>query len=214
MIPTRPAVMATLALSAALTYSLPSAAAPGKAEDSPLPSIYGIQLGAKAEYRECPYLWDKYMNRNVYSGDITTPCYRQLGMDPAGPPPSDVMAIHFPNDERPRLSSSGGILLHLVDGRIERISFSTRGVEDQIEVAKALAEKFGPPTKSVQEKIQVPSGAKYKALVANWSKLGYTVKFQAVGDSIKFGSVAISTPKGEEVFRLRNERALRDKRPL
>lgn len=214
MTPTRTTVMASLAISAALTYNPLSVAAPGKVEDSSLPTIYGIQLGAKAEYRECPYRWDTYMNRNVYSGDVTTPCYQQLGLDPAGPPPSDVMAIHFPNDERPRLSSSGGILVHLVDGCIERISFSTRGVEDQIEVAKALAEKFGPPTKAVQEEIHVPSGAKYKALVANWSKLGYTVKFQGVGDSIKFGSVAVSTPKGEHVFRLRNERALRDKRPL
>jgi hypothetical protein len=165
----------------------------------PLPSIFGIQLGAPFDFPECPftkgsrtYLFEKIKK-------VPGKCYGTGGGHPGHRLTAHEnlwshMGKDVPLDDK--IVPGRGFGLEVIDGNVEGMQWRTKGDEAPY-VLKRLVEKFGPPDSSGGSAEQI-----------TWSGKGVHVSFfNNIGRS-DTGSVYVSTDKAlayHEAERMKEE---------
>lgn len=85
--------------------------------------------------------------------------------------------------------------IELIDGRVEAVHITTRGVRVQQEAFAALKEKYGKPTAYRSTTVKTMMGATFPNITASWQKPGLHVLFSGVAGQIDGGFAYIETDK-------------------
>ena len=85
----------------------------------------------------------------------------------------------------------------LINGKVERITIFTKGVEFQASALADVIEKFGQPMKREVVEVQNAYSAKYQGIQAYWNAPGYSVVFSGLGRKISSGFVEIMSEKAK-----------------
>lgn len=85
----------------------------------------------------------------------------------------------------------------LINGKVERITIFTKGVEFQASALADVIEKFGRPMKREVVEVQNAYSAKYQSIQAYWNAPGYSVVFSGLGRQISSGFVEIRSDKAK-----------------
>jgi hypothetical protein len=136
-----------------------------------------------------------------YSGPLTGPCFkRNLPNAIFSTPPTDEwVRISYPTHQQPELATYDSVVVSVIDGRVQGISFHTVGLSAQSLVLAALTKKYGKPSTDRMVSKQNSYGAKYDSVVAVWTLTDLiTAKFEGVAESLNDGFVKIETPLEHE----------------
>jgi hypothetical protein len=196
---------------ALLLLSVLSASIASAQSQSPDMTVFGLHLGEKLAIPECGRLTKK---SDIYAENVKAPCFERFAVPWAAkskvvtPVVTESVMIIFPYAEQPTLSSSGKLMGQIVDGSLESIGFNTSGLSAQERTISSLKEKYGDPSKVLDETKQNAFGAKFDSPVAIWGFENLTVIYQATTDKIDSGMVNIDTKKGSD-FRDASLKALR-----
>jgi len=186
--------MKTLALTVLLALTASIAPAQSKQADA---TVFGFRLGERLSIPECARLTKKSI---IYAENDNSPCFERIlsPLEKLHPPLSanETITIFFPIGQDPSMISGRTILGQLVEGNLESIGFSTRGIENQDEILASLVAKYGDAGTLTEEEKQNAFGATFDSHLAIWSFSNLSVIFQGTTDRVDAGAVNIDTPKG------------------
>jgi hypothetical protein len=173
-------------------------------------TVFGLTLGAPFTVSEC----DK--DSRGYSLRITKVCFERLfgKIKESAPVVTESVRIRFPVSDSPSLARGGELSAQIIDGILEGISFSTRGIADIDRVMGALTQKYGEPTMRQPQVLQNRLGAKFESVDAAWVLPNLDVHFGSSLGTVDSGAVFVSTRKGAEFRSRRLKETLKDRRPL
>lgn len=187
--------MRTVLLALALSAALPAVA------QEPL-TLFGIPFNQPLSMPECPWKDVRdYMSRdrkatkreynNIHFSDAL--CYTQHRN--IGQPPTDGnVSFVFPLSKAPSMGRLSG---RLVQGRLQRMTVYTSGIDSQTSDFATLTQKFGEPTTLKRPSVQNRMGATFETIEAEWTLPGgVTVAFGSTLTKIDEGIVIITTPEG------------------
>lgn len=177
------------------------------------PTVFGLALGAALDLPECAS--ESAGGHRFYVPANDAVCFEHDDADDwSKPVVSERISIHFPADQTPRLSSLQTVSCVVIDGNLQGISFSTRGISDQDFIQASLRKKYGQPSRVAQIKKQNLMGASFSSVVAVWKFSNLTVTFHGTTDSFDDGLVVIDTPSGAEFRAAQTKSSRADARPL
>jgi hypothetical protein len=155
----------------------------------PVPiSLYGVRLGAPLSLPECPLSEQQEM------------CYQRLDtLTPVSSGHHEV-SVYFASGGMPSISSSRRFTVTLMDGAVEQITISTRGLSAQSEAMLQLSQKFGKPTLADVSKVQNNFGAQYEKVTAVWRIGPDWVRFFGMSDRLDEGIIIAITGAAQARF--------------
>jgi hypothetical protein len=190
-------------------------------------SVFGMRFGQSLSIPECPTEgysidYELFPNHVCYARLMI---YERFGAevfkryDKKHPPPTlpplgtEEVRISYPILDRPEISNTT-VAAILIDGRLEGISFGTRGIADADSILEKLKAKYGASPTIVSAKVQNRLGASFNTFYALWIFPDLRVGFHSVSDTLDAGLVIIDTKKGNEWREQRLKETSKDKRPL
>ncbi len=155
-------------------------------------TIFGIDLGKPLSLPECRKETKYGMTQYEFLPE--TMCFQFEKYIPIGYK-QNVKTVQFPSKVAPEIMMGDKLTLLEIDGNVEGLEFNTRGIMTQDGVIAALVEKFGKPTKFVNEKVQNKMGAVYDSIYSKWVKKNLTIEFYGTFLRLTDGRVYIDTDK-------------------
>jgi len=176
-------------------------------------SVFGITLGQRFDIPECTKR--KIGGSFMYSVPKTV-CFERLSgrEGQTGEITNDTVLVKFPFSEAPQISTTGNLMIGVIDGKLESVGFNTAGVRFQEYALAKLIEKYGKPHTLIPHKLKTRIGATFDTFVASWSFPNLFVTFDSVSFKLDSGLVNIDTKKGKEDRERALKELLKDKRPL
>lgn len=168
-------------------------------QGEPLPTVFGLQLGAPIALPECA----RSASDN-YSIEQSQDCEHKPGVEVPAMPERGIVA--FLPAKMPAILSSNWIFTTVLDGKLEGLDASTLKYTVAEGVVDELTRKFGAPTSRDTETISV-EGIPFPGLHVTWVRPGYTVEYHSVRrTNLDKGQLVIETDKAR-ARRLERERA-------
>jgi hypothetical protein len=183
------------------------------AQDVSQKSVFGFTIGKPVSLPECSR---QVIGKSVfYYGFTNFTCFGSSNpkIEPSSIS-SDIYSIYFPVQDKPNLVSGTSIVMVILDGVLEGISFNTAGISTQDVTLTALKGKFGVPTEIKPLKVQNKLGASFDTFFASWALPGLIVQFSPTTGVLDSGLVEVQTPKAKEYVETRRRAALKDPRPM
>lgn len=170
--------------------------------------IYGIRIGEKIKYSECPATemlskWMKKKSRHnyefPYSYSISAPCYQRY----SNPMSSDQIINEEITMIYPNSISVGknGFKVYIRQGVVDLIEIETKGMETQAADYDNLIKKFGRPSKENIIDLQNGFGAKFQSVNALWTLSNNGIIYfssRFAGDN--WGKLVLGTDDGVSQF--------------
>lgn len=168
-------------------------------------SVFGIQMQAPLAIPECPIsdFYRRHGGSMKYDRPKEGACYERF-VEPrrsATPPMEETITIKWPLLEGPEMAKTGQLTARLVQGRVERVWFTTRGAASQPADLLALSQRFGEPDSFQETPVQNAFGASFVAVSALWKKGDLTIQFSGIDGRVDTGSVIFASPLGEASMR-------------
>jgi hypothetical protein len=166
--------------------------------------MFGIPLGTPLQVSEC----DKRPVGGLimYAPGAAT-CFERLGgqdkLRATSPVENDSILIRFPANEAPAVMS-GGVAIGLVaGGKLEGLTFNTRGTDAQAQVMDALKQTFGEPTSVAPKLVENSLGETFDTFDATWALPQVEILFRAVTARVDVGLLSVDTDRGRNHRRQR-----------
>lgn len=141
-------------------------------------TVFGITLGESLSLPQCKdrsSVEEMCFEYEIFSKDLT---------------------IKFPPSECPDYIGGGGNLsIRLLEGRVEAIWFETTGEYSADTVLKVLTEKYGMPSKMIDNPKRNAYGVVYNSYIALWKFPTLQVRYSSILDKVTSGQVVIETDK-------------------
>ena len=169
--------------------------------------VFGFKLGQPLAIPEC----EKVSGHTF--GAETDPCFEKYPYERYTEGGPNIIYLHFPNGQIPKMIHGTHIECMLIEGKLEAIKFSTSGLKDIERVLAALTAKYGKPLSIERPVVQNAMGAQYEDLDAQWDLPNLFVRFRGLSESITSGWVIIRTDKGRAEYS-RRYKPKPDPRPL
>ena len=190
-----PRALPMLALAVAWTLA--------SAEDTNV-SVFGMPLGLPLQVSEC----DKKLvgGLTMYAPGAAT-CFERLGdqgkLHATAPIEDDTILIRFAANEAPAVMSGGVATGLVVGGKLEGLTFNTRGTDAQAQVMDALKQNFGEPTSVAPKQVQNSLGETFDTVDATWGLPQVEIFFRAVTARVDVGLLSVDTGLGRDHRRQR-----------
>jgi len=146
-------------------------------KSSPDMTVFGIRLGERLTLPECP------KDASGYDLNILSVCFQRYSAK------TPNVEIQFPIRDMPDMMSDTRLAALIIDGNIEGVSFSTRGVRSQNADLDRFTEKYGQPTKLSPAQVQNRLGAKFDTFTALWLFPELYVSFVSASTTLDEGLV-------------------------
>ena len=150
-------------------------------------TVFGIAIGEPLNIPEC----SKYGFDLLH---IPGPCAKSWGtIKETG---EVKMTVWFPTNQTPSIVKSfPPVQISVLEGKVEYLFFSTRGISSQEDDLAQLKAKYGRPHKIDRPRMQNALGAEFGAYRASWTFPGLLVQFEGTTGSIDEGRVKVITPR-------------------
>jgi hypothetical protein len=189
----RPCVLALLAL-----YSNVAST------DEPTPTVFGVPLGAPLQVSEC--VKKQLGGLTMYSPAAAT-CFERLGSQervrPTAPVENDAILIRFAATEAPAVMSGETAIGLVVEGKLEGLTFNTRGIDAQAQVMDTLKQAFGAPTSIAPKLVENSLGQSFDSFDAAWTLPQVEILFRGVTSRVDVGLLSIDSARAREHRQLR-----------
>lgn len=175
-------------------------------------TVFGVAMKQPLPFGECAFseikvpkrgqaiLGKSYLQYTVHSPS-SRPCYERTLIGSAAPLDHESVAIKFPIGDEPTLSKHGQLAARLIDGRVERLWFWTKGLRHQQVDMDALTAKFGAPSANEVRAVSNAFGATFTSINAGWDLPdGIKVTYASTTGTIDTGMFVASTAIGEQSF--------------
>ena len=202
MISVCPRALPMLAL--AVGWTLASAEGPNASAEGMNATVFGMPLGSPLQVSEC----DKRAvgGLTMYAPGAAT-CFERLGgqdkLRATSPVEGDSILIRFAANEAPAVMSGGVAIGLIVGGKLEGLTFNTRGADVQAQVMDALKQTFGEPTSIAPKQVQNSLGETFDTFDAAWGLPQVEVLFRAVTARVDVGLLSVDTERGRDHRRQR-----------
>jgi hypothetical protein len=167
-------------------------------------TVFGIPLGSSLQVSEC----DKRLvgGLTMYAPGAVT-CFERLGgqdkLRATAPVEDDSILIRFSADEAPAVMSGGVAIGLVVSGKLEGLTFNTRGTDAQTQVMDGLKQGFGEPTSVAPKQVQNSLGETFDTVDATWALPQVEILFRAVTARVDVGLLSVDTARGRDHRRQR-----------
>lgn len=173
---------------------------------APPPSVWGLTFLEPLSVPECLLLRPRRMEPRYSPANTTTQlCFERnlTNTGSAAPLGDENVLLRWPIPIRPPMVNGTTLAAYLLDGRLERLAFSTDGYSSQERDLAELTQKLGEPSTQTTSTKQNAFGAQYESITAQWS-LGdvITVTFTGTTHRIDEGRVVLATRAGDEALRV------------
>ena len=183
------------------------------AQAQPLPTVFGIQLGAPVSLRECKI---KKLSFELPPGsppnyDLDQPevCAEQPMQ--LRDSPFQKAIVHFPPDQAPEIIVADMVGLYLWEGKVVAIEAETPNPDLAPSVIATLTTKFGKPSSTRYDNQYIDGNAVPSQHVV-WQLPGATVDYWAISTwGIDSGALLVSMPAYDQI-KSKDEKAKADKR--
>lgn len=161
--------------------------------------VLGVTLGTPiSELRECPAreIVRGHWRYEVGIPDDQIPCYRYSLGPKSKLGEFDEMRYEWEMGlTRPSFIpfDDGAIVITTFKGVVHEVWVTTRGESVQAQVAEALRDKFGPPTRSSRENLQNAFGVQAVSLSLKWVRPDAEVSFMGIGEQFDSGAIWLYT---------------------
>ncbi len=163
------------------------------------PAVFGIPLGSALQISEC----DKRLvgGLTMYAPGAAT-CFERLGVQEklraTASVEDDSILIRFAANEAPAVMSGGAAIGLVVAGKLEGLTFNTRGTDAQSPVMDALKQTFGEPTSIGPKQVQNSLGETFDTFDAAWALPQVEILFRAVTARVDVGLLSVDTDRGRD----------------
>ena len=134
-------------------------------------------------------------------------CFERLGdqgkLRATAPVEDDTILIRFAANEAPAVMSGGVATGLAVGGKLEGLTFNTRGTDAQAQVMDALKQTFGEPTSIAPKQVQNSLGETFDTVDATWGLPQVEIFFRAVTTRVDVGLLSVDTGLGRDHRRQR-----------
>lgn len=171
----RGSVLPVLALLCSLASGALAAAQPAGAPAT----LFGIELGARLDFPVCSF------------GEEAATSRRCLAPGPAAKTAwgGEQRRVYYPRTEHAPYAR-GELLVDTADGIIVAIHVDTWGIQSQGPALDMLTRRYGPPTRSRNEKVP---RARIPAQFAEWEHGELYIRFDGVTSTIDWGRITLTT---------------------
>ena len=179
-----------------------------------LPSVFGLQLGAPIALPECVRMVATVTEPGVrppYRPDQNRTCQR-LPRE-YGPTSANDGAIVFAPGARPEIVGSNAVGVTVIDGRLEGISAITLSYNVAAEIVRQLTSKFGPPSGTGSETVEVEH-IPVRGAWTRWDRPGFTVEYHTTDVTIDHGLLLVETGKARALREAKEKAADAARTPL
>jgi hypothetical protein len=167
-------------------------------------TVFGVPLGSALQVSEC----DKRLvgELTMYAPGAAT-CFERLGgqdkLRATAPVEDDSILIRFSTNDAPAVMSGGVAIGLVVGGKLEGLTFNTRGTDAQAQVMDALKQSFGQPTSVAPKQVQNSLGETFDTFDATWALPQVEILFRAVTARVDVGLLSVDTARGRDHRRQR-----------
>lgn len=175
------------------------------------------QLAEQTEWDEQDARKERYVAQRPSSPcfewpylDVFTEKQQREYLSANAPVKTAELKIILPSKRTPGILSGSIADAQIIDGNLESIWFPTFGLKDQNITLATLQDKYGKPTKLIEENKQNASGGVFLSHYAEWDFSDLTVIFRGMADSTDAGSVRIDTDKGHAFARAAEAKSQHD----
>lgn len=170
---------------------MPAPAAPAPVETRKGTGLYGVLIAQPiGGFPECP-------TQVGLPGDNDAPAYacfqhadaRRYGLAPFG---TETLYVKWPAGRRPDLANGDSMRVSIIDGIVEGIRMSTRGLAFQQRNYTWLEARFGRPAFKWKITMKSQTGARFDVLKAAWKRPGrITIIFEGAANTTDSGVLYI-----------------------
>ncbi|MGV2287856.1 hypothetical protein AAHK20_04020 [Trinickia sp. YCB016] len=171
----------------------PAPAAPAPIETAKDTGLYGILIAKPiGGIPECPI-------QVAMPGDTSAPDYacfqhadaRRYGLAPSG---TEMLYVTWPAGKQPDLVNGDSMRVSIIDGIVEGIHISTRGLAFQQHNYRWLEARFGRPAFKWKVTMKSHTGARFEVLKAAWKRPGrITIVYDGAENSTDSGALYIAS---------------------
>lgn len=197
-------------LKAALAVALLVGAVQSAEADNAEQSVFGVRLGEPLSLPECSFT--KKYGRVSYDipsfRDPPPDCWKRNYFGTPGVPLEGNETVVLQFQSLPFGFEADTPSAKLIDGRVEKFTFSTQG-SAQEDVFQALVQKYGRPTSHKVEQLQNRMGASFASISAHWEFPNLSVMYLGLGSTVEKGILVIASSKAnqEEQERMKKQKA-------
>lgn len=179
--------------------------APVNARAQPV-TVWGLTFLEPLSVPECLLLRPRRMEPRYSPANTTTELCFERNLTNTGsvaPLGDENVILRWPIPVRPAMVNGTTMAAYLLDGRLERLAFSTDGYASQENDLAELTQKFGEPAAQTTVTKQNAFGAQYESITAHWAVGdGITVTFTGTTHRIDEGRVIVATSAGDQALRV------------
>ena len=172
--------------------------------DDPVQTVFGVPLGAHLQISECAR--QQVGGLTMYPPAAAT-CFERLGTQErvraTAPIENDAVLIRFAATEAPAVMSGGIAIALVVDGKVEGLTFNTRGIDAQPQVMDTLKQAFGDPTSIAPKRVENSLAQSFDSFDASWKLPQVEILFRGVTSRIDVGLLSIDSARGRDHRQLR-----------
>ena len=167
--------------------------------DEASPTVFGVPLGAQLQISECGK--KDVGGLTIYPPAAAT-CFERLGTQErvraTAPVENDSILIRFAAAEAPAVMSGGTGIGLVVNGRLEGLTFNTRGVDAQAQAMDALKQAFGEPTSIAPKLVENSLGQSFDSFDAVWKSPQVEILFRGVTSRVDVGLLSVASARGRD----------------
>jgi hypothetical protein len=163
-------------------------------------TVYGVTFNEPVNLPECE-TWSVGRLSYVPTPPKNGPCLERQSalVGSESPLENEHVMVRFPVAQAPEMPKFGNLSLDIVEGRVQRVFFLTKGLARQETDLRLLTEKFGKPHSQESEVMQNSLGASFTVVTATWNIGGSaTALYAGSAGSRDQGIFVISTAAGEQ----------------
>ncbi len=106
---------------------------------------------------------------------------------------NEFIDVYFESQKTPWFLKYGYLDAQIVDGKLERVSIYTNGLETGRDFLNILKEKYGTPTSYEQFTVQNKLGTTFDSFYSEWDLEGIYLHFDPAFGSLDHGAALIET---------------------
>ena len=173
---------------------------PGLASaDEVNPTVFGVPLGEQLQIHECG---KKQLGGLTMYPPAAATCFERLGtqerLGATAPVENDSILIRFAATEAPAVMSGGAAIGLVVNGRLEGLTFNTRGADAQAQVMDTLKQSFGAPTSIAPKRVETGLGESFDSFDAAWKLPQAEILFRGVTSRVDVGLLSVASARGRD----------------
>jgi hypothetical protein len=162
-------------------------------------AVFGLPLGAQLQISECA---KKDLGGLTIYPPAAATCFERLGTQErvraTAPVENDSILIRFAAAEAPAVMSGGTGIGLVVNGRLEGLTFNTRGVDAQAQAMDALKQTFGEPTSIAPKLVENSLGQSFDSFDAVWKSPQVEILYRGVTSRVDVGLLSVASALGRD----------------